>query len=484
MLLSVLYYLYYVNILITFVAVIFILLSNKESESTIAWLLLIIVLPVWGLIFYILLGLDVKKHKVIQRRPEELFAERLHPLLQSQKELIHNSEVGDSESLTDVLKSMNLLLNANQSALTIDNRVNVFYSGEELFQHLLRELNDARESIHMEYFIWKSDELGQKIKDVLIKKAREGVEIKLIFDGLGSFGRISFKYKRELKDAGVQFSYFKDLNRFIARLKINYSNHKKIVIIDSRIAYTGGMNIGTEYIDGGSNFESWRDTHVRLQGTSVKILQTIFLTDWFNCGYEMLVQDNFFPEETENIHGIPMQIAVSGPDSQWNSIELLIFNMISNANHEVYIQSPYFIPDLAIMRAMESAAMSGIKITLMMAGIPDKRIAWWTAYTYFEPLLRAGVRILHYMGGFLHSKVVIMDNIVSTTGTCNMDIRSIRLNYEVNSVFYDQNITQELKDHCLKDEEKCREILIDEIMSLKISQKLRNSVCRLFSPLM
>ncbi|QEN07401.1 cardiolipin synthase [Oceanispirochaeta crateris] len=477
-------YLYYANFLVTLGAVIIILLSNKESESTIAWLLIIMVLPVWGLLFYILFGIDVKKYKVIQQRPEELFAEKLRPLLQSQKELIRDSEIGDSESLSDVLKSMNLLLNANQAALTIDNSVNLFYTGEELFKNLINELEHAKESIHMEYFIWKSDELGKKIKDILVRKAQEGVSVKLIFDGLGSFGRISFQYKKDLRNAGVEFSYFKDLNRFIARLKINYSNHKKIVIIDSRIAYTGGMNIGSEYIDGGKRFDSWRDTHIRLQGNSVRILQTIFLTDWFNCGHEMLVHDDFFPEQQEKKKGIPLQIAVSGPDSQWNSIELLIFNIITNANHEVYIQSPYFIPDLAIMRALESAALSGIKIKLMMAGIPDKKIAWWTAYTYFEPLLRAGVRILHYKGGFLHSKVVIMDNIVSTIGTCNMDIRSFRLNYEVNAVFYDQKINMELKDHFMEDEKKCREITLDEMQTMKISRKLRNSVCRLFSPLM
>jgi len=482
--LSLLNYFYYANFLIIFIAVIYILLSNKESESTIAWLLVIIVLPVWGIGLYILLGLDVRKHKVILQRPEELFAEKLKPILESQKNLIEQSDVGDSESMTDVLKSINLLLNSNKSALTIDNSVKLFHSGSELFKSLKQELKDARESIHMEYFIWKSDELGEEIKEILIQKASQGVEVKLIFDGLGSFGRISYRYKRDLRNAGIKYSYFKDLNRFIARLKINYSNHKKMVIIDSRIAYTGGMNIGTEYIDGGKQFETWRDTHVRLKGKSVSILQSIFLTDWYNCGFEMLVQDDFFPDQGETVQDVPVQIAVSGPDSEWNSIELLIFNMITNANHEIFIQSPYFIPDLAMMRAMETAAMGGIKITLMMAGLPDKKIAWWTAFTYFEPLLKAGVRILHYMGGFLHSKVIIMDSIVSTVGTCNMDIRSFRLNYEVNAIFYDSETTAELKEQFYKDEKKCREILIDEIESMKFSCRLRNSICRLFSPLM
>ncbi len=484
MLLSLPDYLYYLNFIVVFCAVIYILLSNKESEASLAWIMLIVAIPVWGLLLYILIGLDVKKVKVIPQRPEELFAEKLKHLLDSQMTLLQESEVGDSESMTDVMKNIKLLLNANQAALTLDNKAGIFYSGTKLYNVLLEDLENAKQSIHMEYFIWKSDELGRKIKDILVRKSRDGVDVKLIFDGLGSFGRISHKYKRELKEAGIQYSYFNDLNRFVARMKINYSNHKKIVVIDGKTAYTGGMNVGMEYIDGGRRFDSWRDTHVRLTGNCVHIFQSIFLTDWFNCGHEMLIDDDFFPIQAEKISGVPVQVAVSGPDSKWNSIEMLIFNMITNANHEVFIQSPYFIPDLAVMKAMESAAMSGIEITLMMAGIPDKRIAWWTAFTYFEPLLKAGVKILHYDMGFLHSKVVIMDSIVSTVGTCNMDIRSFRLNYEVNAVFYDNKVSQDLKDQFLFDTRACREVTLEEIQSLNFPRRLRNSVCRLFSPLM
>lgn len=477
-------YLYYFNFAVVFCAVIYILLSNKESESSLAWIMLIVAIPLWGLLLYILIGLDVKKVKVIPQRPEELFAEKLKPLLDTQITLLQESEVGDSESMTDVMKNINLLLQSNQAALTLDNSADIYYSGNKLYTALLEDLESAVQSIHMEYFIWRSDSLGEKIKDILIRKAREGVDVKLIFDGLGSFGRISFKYKRELKEAGIHFSYFKDLNRFIARMKINYSNHKKIVVIDGKTAYTGGMNVGQEYIDGGRQFDSWRDTHVRLTGNCVHILQSIFLTDWYNCGHEMLIDDDFFPIQNEKLSGVPVQIAVSGPDSQWNSIEMLIFNMITNANHEVYIQSPYFIPDLAVMKALESAAMSGIKITLMMAGVPDKKIAWWTAFTYFEPLLKAGVKILHYETGFLHAKVVIMDSIVSTVGTCNMDIRSFRLNYEVNAVFYDSSISKDLKEQFLFDSRACREVTLEEVQSHGFGRRLRNSICRLFSPLM
>ena len=368
-------FLYYLNFIVIFFFVIFILLSNQESESSLGWILLVMVIPVVGIGLYLLVGVDRKKHKVIDRRPEELFSESLRPVLQKQKRFIMKSDPGDSETITDILKNIKLLITANQAALTTDNEVTLYHDGEKLFDDMLRDLAEAKESIHMEYYIWRSDDLGERIKDILIEKARQGVDVKLIFDGLGSFGRISYKYRRELRNAGVHFSYFKDLNRFIARLQINYSNHKKIVVIDSRIGYTGGMNIGNEYIDGGRHFKSWRDSHVRLRGSSVSILQSIFLTDWINCGYELQRSEDLFPDismEIEEILDTPVQIAVSGPDSKWNSIELLLFNMITNANHEVCIQSPYFIPDLAMMRALESAAMSGIKITLMMTGKPIK----------------------------------------------------------------------------------------------------------------
>ena len=478
---------YYLNFIVILFFVIFILLSNQESESSLGWILLVMVFPVVGIGLYMLVGVDRKKHKVIARRPEDLFSERLEPVLQDQKRFIMGSDPGDSETMTDILKNIKLLLTCNQAALTMNNEAKLYHNGESLFNDMLQDLSVAEESIHMEYYIWRSDELGEKIKEILVRKARQGVDVKLIFDGLGSFGRISYRYRRELREAGVQFSYFKDLNRFLARLQINYSNHKKIVVIDSRVGYTGGMNIGSEYITGGKQFDSWRDSHVRLRGNSVSILQSIFLTDWFNCGHKLLMDDDFFPDirtELHPSHEIPIQIAVSGPDSKWNSIELLLFNMITNANHEVCIQSPYFIPDLAMMRALESAAMSGIKITLMMTGHPDKSIIWWTAFTYMEPLLEAGVEILHYEKGFLHSKVLIMDTVVSTVGTCNMDVRSFRLNYEVNTVLYDDQIARELKEQFVKDREFCRTITLEEIKSMSLPFRLRNSFCRLFSPLM
>ena len=476
--------LYIVNNFIAIFAIIAIILSNKPSGTSIAWILLILVIPVVGIGLYLLIGRDWRKHKLVPQLPEDFFDEHLKGVINQQIDFIRESEISEDDSLQDVVKNLNLLLNSNKVPMTPDNSIKFYFSGADHFHDLKKDLQAAEASIHMEYFIWKSDKLGEDIKNILVERAAAGVEIKLIFDGLGSFGRISFKYRKELRLAGIQYSYFLDLNRLIARLKINYNNHKKIVVIDGKTAYTGGMNIGEEYITGGRRFPLWRDTHLRLIGGSVSMLQTIFLSDWFNCRKEMLIRDDFFPEPLNDFSGVPIQIAVSGPDSKWDSIELLYFNMITNASHEILIQSPYFIPDQAILKAMESAALSGVNVTLMMAGLPDKRLAWWTAFTYFEPLLNAGVRILHYTAGFLHSKVLVMDGLVSTVGTCNMDIRSFQLNYEVNAVLYDQKLAEDLKDQFEKDILSCRVITLEDIQSMPLPKKFRNSFCRIFAPMM
>ena len=483
MIATVLQILYILNVFITFLSIVAIILANKESDASIAWILVILIFPIIGISLYILIGLDWRKYKLVPRLPEDYFKDHYKAIIEYQKEMINTSEISD-DAMNDIVKNMNLLLNSNMVPLTIDNSVRTYFSGEDHFRDLLIDLESAKESIHMEYFIWRSDTLGEKIKGILKQKVKQGVDVRLIFDGLGSFGRITFKYRRELRESGIQFSYFLDLNRLIARIKINYSNHKKIVVIDGKIAYTGGMNIGEEYISGGKKFSLWRDTHIRLTGSSVGLLQTVFMADWYNCQKETLADSGIFKFQENRKMNTPVQIAVSGPDSKWDSLEMLYFNMINNANHEILIQSPYFIPDQAILKAMESAALSGVSVQFMMTGVPDKRIPWWSAFTYFQPLLESGVRIFHFTEGFLHSKMLVMDDQVSTVGSCNMDVRSFRLNYEVNAVFYDEKLTTKLKKQFYKDRDSCREISIETLESISLPAQFRNSFCRIFSPLL
>lgn len=375
-------------------------------------------------------------------------------------------------------------MTGNNSILTLNNRVKLYFDGKSAFENLIRDLEKAKESIHMEFYIWRSDILGDKIKDILITKAEEGVEIKLIFDGLGSFGKISFKYRKELKQNGIQYKYFLNLNSAVSRMKINYRNHRKVVVIDGRKGYAGGINVGQEYIDGGKRFDTWRDTALRITGDSVMLLQSLFLTDWASSGNEHVKDEKLFPVFHPADIQVPMQVAVSGPDSKWSSIEQLYFMMISNAKEEVWIQSPYFIPNDSILKALQTSALSGVKINLMMTGIPDKKPPFWAAQTYFKTLLESGVRIFQYKKGFLHSKYLVADTEISTVGSCNMDIRSFHINFEVNTVLYDKKTASQLINQFNKDQLYCEEISLSEISKQGIFQRVRNNLLRIFSPLM
>ncbi|MBB6478908.1 cardiolipin synthase [Spirochaeta isovalerica] len=475
------------SILITVAAALSILLDeDKTTESVISWLLFIFIFRWIGVIFYILLGINWKKNNLVQEKPEDIFKKYLQSALDRQSRFLENSLNTDSdETFNDTIKTIRLLLSGNSSILTLNNRIKLYYDGQEAFNDLLRDIERAEDSIHMEFFIWRSDVLGERIKEALIKKALQGLDVKLIFDGLGSFGKISFKYRRELKENGIQFRYFLDLNSAMARLKINYRNHRKIVVIDGRKGYTGGMNIGQEYIDGGRRFSTWRDTALRVTGDSVMLLQALFLTDWNSSGpAEYIVDSKFFPSFHPDEVQIPMQIAVSGPDSRWSSIEQLYFILLTNANKEVWIQSPYFVPNDSILKAMQASALSGIKIHLMMTGIPDKRVPFWVAQTYFETLLESGVRIYMYKAGFLHSKMMVSDKKISTVGTCNMDVRSFHINFEVNSVIYDEKISSELVDRFNLDLEHCEEITLQSLRKRGFFRRVRNNFLRVFSPIM
>ncbi len=459
-----------------------ILLDNKHPEVTIAWIVTIVFLPYIGIIIYFLGGVDWKKKKIMKQLPEELFKTNLSTVIEQQQGFMSDIE---SHIDNDVAKSINLLLKASHSIITVNNDVKFYHSGKEHFEDLITDLENAVHSIHMEYFIWRSDALGERIKDILIRKAKEGVAVRIIFDGVGCFGRIRRNYRQELRENGVDYRYFLDpLNVLWGRM-LNYRNHRKIVVIDGMIGYTGGMNIGCEYITGGRRFPLWRDTHLRLQYEGVQILQAIFLTDWYNSSGKMLFEQAYFPQiPAGGDRFLPLQIAVSGPDSDWNSIKALFFTLIANADREICIQSPYFIPDASILSALESAALGGVDVKLMMTGVPDKRIAFWVADTYFPSLLEAGVKIYQYKEGFFHAKTLVVDGSTATVGTCNMDIRSFHLDYEVNVIFYDSGKAGEIRNHFLEDLNHCVEITRESNNRKSLPVRLRNSIFRIIAPLL
>lgn len=468
-------------IIFTVILAVRILLDNNSPEVSVAWLLSIIFLPYIGAVFYILGGINWKKHKILKHRPEITFQEELGAILDRQK--IFMGELS-TQIDNDVAKTMVLSLQSSNSIITLNNKSELFFSGEDLFNSLIGDLEKAEKSIHLEYFIFRSDNIGNEIADILKSKSRKGIEVRILFDGVGCFNKISRKFKKDLRAAGIITKYFLDPTNVLSGRLLNYCNHRKIVVIDGNVAYTGGMNIGDEYINGGKQFDSWRDTHVRLEGESVNMLQSVFLSDWRNSGGGIIQSVDYFPVTEDTEENLPMQIVVSGPDSDWYSLEKLYFSMIMNANGVIYVQTPYFIPNSSLLNALETAALCGVEVNLMITGNPDKRIPFWVAHTYFDSLLTAGVNIFLYKRGFLHSKVLIMDDTISTVGSCNMDIRSFHLNYEVNAVYYNNKITKKLTEQFKRDLQFCTKINDTDRKKLSVLKRLRNSIFRIISPVL
>lgn len=472
---------YLLNSLIVLTTIILLILENRESQTSILWILIIAFFPGIGLFLFIVIGRKWRRKKLLKVPVEQILSEYRDKHSRSHKQFLSTLEK-NSECASDMIKVSNLLYNGGMASLTFSNEPELFFNGKDFFDRLFLDLERAKESIHMDFFIWKSDKLGEGMAKLLARKQSQGVKVKLIFDGLGSLMRISPSYRRKLKVSGISYHYFMDMRHWKSQLRINYNNHKKIVVIDGNTAYLGGMNMGQEYIDGGP-YPYWRDTQIRLTGSAVDLVENAFLIDWSNCLGEDYPEE-LRPDMLQEEGSIPLQIALSGPDSHWSTLKLAYFTLISNANEEVLIQSPYFIPDQSIMEALISAALSGINIELMITGIPDKYTVWWAAHTYFQPLLEAGVRIFLYEKGFLHAKTFVVDKLISSVGTCNMDIRSFSLHYEINALIYHERTAQTLRNQYMLDRNFCREVKVSDMRKLPLLKKFRNSLMRIFSPLL
>ncbi len=472
---STLYWLFIINAI---VSIIVIILERKNPEKTIAWLLVFIVFPPFSLFFYAFLGRNWKKHK------------------------LHNeTNINIQELIYEALKGVNhhsyaslieLLSKNSESPLFRDNTIKIFKDGSEKFKELKKELLNAKNHIHLEYYIVKSDVIGNEIKDILIKKASEGVKIRFILDRVGSIG-IKRQYIRDLKEAGidvVQYSYFlAPLLRHI-NTQINYRNHRKIVVIDGKIGFVGGINIGDEYL-GKSKYGYWRDTHIMVKGDFVLGLQAVFLDDFATikeANKELFYYDNNFEEffpSTENNNRKLMQLIKSGPDSEFPAIEQAILKMISMAEDHIYITTPYFIPSESILNSLKIASLSGVSVHILFPGKYDHILVYYASRTYLEDLAKNGVRIYFYDShSFVHAKTTSVDGKICTIGTANMDIRSHQLNYEINAVIYDTDTTEELENLFFEDLKHSKRVTLDYFNNLSPLTKAFEAFCRIFSSLM
>lgn len=464
---------------------IFLIYDNRKPSSTIAWLFVFTAIPVFGIIFYIIFG---KNHKVIGKRRkgiEENCIDKFCEILKGHQSIHENVKAKLNKNPISIIgnKIVNLLENNSFSLLSENSKVEIIQSGEEKFSKLKDDLKNAKKFIHMAYYIWRYDNLTREIQDILIERAKNGVEVRVLVDALGSFS-LPKKYCTSLRNAGVKIYRYFDFDSPFTLHTINHRNHRKIVVIDGTIGYAGGMNMGQEYITGAFGFKRWRDTHVRIFGDSVKNLQAIFSLEWENTTKQKLYDKKYFPDINEKIGNTIMQTTLSGPDSQWDAIKQMYFTMISSAKKSIYIQTPYFIPDEGLIDSLKTASLSGITVKIIVTGIPDNKAPYWAAFTYFEELIESGIEIYHYNKCFLHSKVIVIDSEICSIGTANFDIRSFTINYELMMVFYDSKISKNLVKDLEKDIESSSIMTTEKYNAISSVAKFRNSIARLASPLL
>ena len=469
----------WINILLGIALVFF---ERRNPTTTWLWIMVLMFLPGIGFILYLFLGQDLSKKKMFKTKEEE--DKCFLALAKNQEKELERDEFNFKDPnfhyYEDLIK-MHLM--SSQAYFTQNNSIEIYFSGDEKFQALLESIEGAKKFIHMEYYIFKKDNLGKIVLDALTKKAMEGVEIKLLVDGMG--GRTLTKdFIKPFKDAGGELEIFIPPLVPLFNVRINYRNHRKITIIDGREAFIGGFNVGDEYLGFSKKFGYWRDTHIKIMGAAISSLQWRFYLDWrFATNKEIgscltyLVEDN-----VENDVGI--QIVSSGPDSKWPSIKDGYFKMISNAKEKIYIQTPYFIPDDSIYEALKTAGLSGVDVRVMIPNMPDHPFVFWASLSYIGELLQAGVKFYTYEKGFLHSKVFIMDEFVSSVGTANLDIRSFKLNFEVNAFIYDDIMNLKLTDKFKLDILDCKEITLEDYNMRPRLVRIKESFSRLLSPIL
>ncbi|HEY7713896.1 MAG TPA: cardiolipin synthase [Candidatus Binatia bacterium] len=463
---------------------VFLVSENRRPQSTLAWMLVLLFLPGIGLLVYILFGRDrkafSKQRDLLMQDLEANALTLLAPILSRQ-----DAELARLESAgVNRKKVMTLVRRNSVSALTTRNQVEIQQDAARFYPSLIDDIKAAQHSIHLQYFIWGVDSFTDGLKQILMEKARAGVEVRLLYDPIGSQAHVGRSYVRNMLAAGIRMAPTSPSYHLHT---ISYRNHRKITVIDGVIGYTGGMNIGQEQLDGGEGFDYWRDTQVRLVGDSAAVLQAVFMVDWYNAVGENLFHAKYFPagamDPTEG--DVPVQILTSGPDSQWAAIRQLYAFMIVSAQRRVYIQTPFFIPDTTLAEALRTAAFSGIDVKVMVSARPSgNRLPDWAGNTFIEEIVTTGVRVFLYEKGYLHNKTISIDSEICSIGSANIDIRSFSINYELNAVFYSERIAKQLESDFERDLEYCSEFDPAAYRKRGIASRFRDSVARVLSPIL
>ncbi|KAF5436874.1 cardiolipin synthase [Candidatus Methanophagaceae archaeon] len=471
-----------INVLFA-IGIIFFERNRKNIGATFAWLAALFFIPVLGFVLYLIFGQTFYKEKMFKVKAELDAKQKSLHKGQLEKLQEYKTTPSDNE-LNKYLAMTHMLLVSDMALVTGNNKIQVYTEGNDKFNALLDAIKNATQHIHIEYYIIRNDDLGNKIVAALAEKAKEGVEVRLIYDGLGC-AKLPRKFFKELTDAGGQVAGFFERKIPLLNIRVsynkNYRDHRKIVVIDGTTGFVGGFNIGDEYLGKGP-LGYWRDTHLKINGQAVGMLQVRFFQDWSFVAKEVLdVETKYFPKEHEVTGGAAVQIVSCGPDTQWEPIKKGFIALINSATEFIYIQSPYFVLEESVMEALKIAALTGVDVRVMIPCKPDHPFVYWTSYANVGELLDAGARAYTYDNGFIHSKTVVVDELASSVGTANWDVRSFRLNFETNAFIYDREIAVVLKTAFENDIKQSTEITKQLYGERSTRIKIKESISRLFS---
>ncbi|UHA75620.1 cardiolipin synthase [Paenibacillus sp. 481] len=458
---------------------IMIFMENRHPSSTVAWILILALVPVVGFIFYLLFGQNYRKRRSYNRKAKR--NKQAYAFIDNDA-LVRGEQILDTYT-EDERMLLRLTSQMSKSPISFGSETRILTNGEETFTELLAELKKARHHIHMEYYIYRDDEIGRSIKHILMEKALSGVEVRFMYDAVGSM-QLPKSFLHDLRAAGVEVQAFGAVKFPLLSSRVNYRNHRKIVIVDGDVGFMGGLNVGDEYLSRNKTYGFWRDTHMIVRGEAVQSLQIIFLQDWSHVTGSTLYGAQYLLPQPVEATGGAVQIIASGPDHEFSTMKNVFFSMLTSAKRSIWIATPYFIPDDDIFTALKVASLSGVDVRLLFPAKPDKWLPFLASHSYFPSLINAGVRIYEYEKGFLHSKIIIIDGEVATIGTANMDMRSFHLNFEVNALLVHTESVNCLRDDFERDLQYATRIREENFARKRTITRFLESLARLFSPLL
>jgi cardiolipin synthase len=444
--------------------------------------MILFLVPAMGIVFYFLFSQNISRQRIFRLSQYEESV-----MDQALQEQISQVKHGRFEFINPEARKWQSMIHLHQtyarSFLTQDNHISIITDGKHMLNALLNDIQNARSSVNVEYFIIKNDTAGRALLSAMTEKAKEGLEVRLLIDAMGG-RQFNEGHMRELKEAGGKFAFFFPPRLKIFSMKLNYRNHRKLVIIDGRIGYLGGFNIGNEYLGKVKKFGYWRDTHLRLMGSCVQDMNARFILDWRFAAKEKLFIAQAYYDEPENAGVTAIQIVASGPDSSREEVKHGYLKMIASARKNIYIQTPYFVPDVCIMESLKTAALSGVDVRIMIPRMPDHMFVYWATCSYVGVLLNAGAKVYIYDNGFLHAKTMTVDGEVASIGSANFDIRSFRLNFEGNAFIYDASETYKLEAIFETDMTQSHELTKALYRNRSAVIKFKEGVSRLLSGLL